>query len=184
MEKDKPRPKKSERIDLLKLRNHLDTLDLKKHDNLNFWLYCNIAMLTGLRSVDILKMKVKSIYFADRIAHITEQKTGRKVDARIHSQVLEKIDQQQEYVIWNKKYSTNVSLMTINRRLKKIFKDDNIAVSSHSIRKAVGRQIYEKTHKDLPSAMQFLGHKNPTTTITYLEIDKDKLDKLYTLLEW
>ena len=179
-----PKPKKSERIDLLKLRNHLDNLDLSNDDDLNFWLYCNIAMGTGLRSIDILKMKVDSINFTDRVAHITEQKTKRKVDARIHSQVLEKIDQDREYVIWNKKYSTNVSLMTINRRLKKIFKDDDIAVSSHSIRKAVGRTIYEQTKNDLVSAMQFLGHKNPTTTITYLEIDKDKLDKLYTLLEW
>ena len=182
--KHKTIPTKSERIDLIKLRNHLDTLDLTNNDNLNFWLYCRIAIGTGLRSVDILKMKVSSIRFKERFARIIEQKTKRKVDARIHSDVLQRINLNQEYVIWNHKYGSNVSLMTINRRLKKIFKDDDIAVSSHSIRKAVGRHIYDNTNKDLPSAMKFLGHKNPNTTIKYLEIDKEKLNELYALLEW
>lgn len=177
-------PTKSERIDLVKLRNHLDNLDLTNDDDLNFWFYCNIAIRSGLRSVDILKMKVNSINFQDRVAHIIEQKTKRPVSVPIHSAVLREIDRDQEYIIWNKKYGSNVSLMTINRRLKKIFKEDNVAVSSHSIRKAVGRSIYDQTKNDLVSAMQFLGHKNPSTTITYLEIDKDKLNKLYTLLEW
>lgn len=179
-----PKPKKSERIDIVKLRNHLDTLDLTKNNDLNFWLYCRIAMLTGLRSVDILNMKVKSINFTDRVAHIVEQKTKRKVTVNIYSDVLSRINKEQEFVLWNEKYSTPVSLMTINRRLKKIFKDDNINVSSHSIRKAVGRYIYEKTGNDVIKAMQFLGHKSPDTTRRYLEVNQDELNELYQLLEY
>lgn len=184
MNDKKPIPKKSDRIDLIKLRNHLDNLDLSNNDDLNFWLYCMVAQKTGLRSVDILKMKVNSINFEDRTVNVIEQKTKRKVQILLHSDVLKRIDKTKEYIIWNTKYSTTVSLMTINRRLKRVFKDDNINVSSHSIRKAVARSIYEQTKNDLVSAMTFLGHKNPSTTITYLEIDKDKLDSLYKLLEW
>lgn len=182
--KNIPKPKKSERIDLIKLRNHLDDLDLSKEHNLNFWIYCNIAMTTGLRSVDVLNLKVSDINFQKGYARITEQKTKRKVDAKLSRAVLDVINQKQEFAIFNHKYGSRVSLMTINRRLKGVFVDDNVNVSSHSIRKAVGRAIYEKTGNDLVSAMTFLGHKIPATTITYLEINKDKLNELYTLLEW
>ena len=185
MKKQIPRPRKSERIDLLKLRNHLDKLDLDNNDNLNFWLYCNIAMLTGLRSVDILKMKVSNISFQNRRVDVIEQKTKRKVEnIPLSSSVLSHIDTDCEYVIWNHKYSTNVSLMTINRRLKKIFKDDDIAVSSHSIRKAVGRSIYKQKGNDIVAVMKLLGHKSTTTTMRYLEIDKEELDEMYSLLTW
>ena len=180
-------PVKSERIDILKLRNHLDSLNLSNADNLNFWLYCRIALGTGLRSIDIIEMKVSSINFSKRIARIVIKKTkrtdGSKKDIVIPADVLSKIDKDQEYVLWNKKYDTKVSLMTINRRLKKVFKDDDIAVSSHSIRKAVGRYIYDVRNKDLPSVMAILGHKNPNTTIKYLEIDKDEMNEIYELLD-
>jgi integrase len=59
----KRKPIKSEKIDLKILSNYLDELNLLNNDNLNFWLYCKIAMNTGLRSSDILNMKISDIDF-------------------------------------------------------------------------------------------------------------------------
>ena len=48
----KPIPKTSDKIDIDILRQHCENLDLSKSENLNFWLYCNISMRTGLRSIE------------------------------------------------------------------------------------------------------------------------------------
>lgn len=178
-----PIPKTSDKIDLNVLREYLDNLELSNEDNLNFWLYCMISMRTGLRSIDILEMKVKCINFADRKFHLIEKKTKKSVDAPLTATILEKIDKNSEYVIFNKKYKTNVSLMTINRRLKSIYSGCGQNVSSHSIRKSVASQIYTATNNDIIKAMMFLNHSSPNMTKNYLNIDKETKYNLYNLLD-
>ncbi len=116
-----PIPKTSDKIDIDSLNIHCDNLDLSIAENLNFWLYCKISMRTGLRSIDILKMKVSDINFDDRRVFIIEKKTKKIVEAPISKNILDKIDKTREYVLYNEKYKCNVSLMTINRRLKAVF---------------------------------------------------------------
>ena len=178
-----PTPTTSDKIDLNVLREYLDNLDLSNDDNLNFWLYCMISMRTGLRSIDILEMKVKCINFTDRKFHLIEKKTKKEVDAPLSNIILEKIDRNSEFVIFNKKYKTNVSLMTINRRLKKIYEGSGQNVSSHSIRKSVASQIYSATNNDIVKAMVFLNHSSPNMTKNYLCIDKETKYNLYNLLD-
>jgi integrase len=181
MKTSKPIPTKSERIDLTILENHLDNLDLSNNDNLNFWLYCNIAMKTGLRSVDILEMKTSYVRPSDRTAVFTEKKTKKPIRVRIPSFILDKINFENEYIIFNHKYKTNVSLMTINRRLKEIYKGE-VAISSHSIRKSVAHSIYTQTKNDIIKAMIFLNHSSPVVTKKYLGISEEERLALYDLL--
>ena len=190
-------PKASEKIDLDILREHLDNLDLSNPDNLNFWIYCKIAMRSGLRSVDILNMKARNIYFTDRKIYLVEQKTKKEVVVPIDKVVADKIEANNTfitdegvytsnpdyYVLWNKKYSTQVSLMTINRRLKKVYEGSGTNVSSHSIRKAVATKIYEGTGNNIIKAMIFLNHSSPVTTKNYLGITKAEKQELYKLLD-
>jgi len=176
-------PKPSEKIDLDVLRDHCDSLDLSNNDNLNFWLYCNISMRTGLRSVDILNMKVSDISFSKMRVSLIEQKTKKRVEAPIHQNIIQQIDMDREFVIWNEKYTSKVSLMTINRRLKKIYKDTDTNVSSHSIRKACASKIYEATGNNIIKAMIFLNHSSPVTTKNYLGITKAEKDELYSMLD-
>jgi len=189
-------PKASEKIDLDILREHLANLDLSNPDNLNFWIYCRIAIRTGLRSVDILNMKVGQISDTDRKVTLREQKTKKLVEAPIDKDVIDRIKANDtfivpegvytsnpHYVLWNKKYSTKVSLMTINRRLKKLYKGSGTNVSSHSIRKAVASIIYTKTGNNIINAMTFLNHSSPVTTKNYLGITKAEKQELYKLLD-
>ena len=178
-----PTPTTSDKIDLNVLREYLDNLDLSNDDNLNFWLYCMISMRTGLRSIDILEMKVSCINFTDRNFTLIEKKTKKEVHAPLTAVILEKINKNSEYVIFNKKYKTNVSLMTINRRLKNIYKGSFQNVSSHSIRKSVASQIYTATNNDIIKAMMFLNHSSPNMTKNYLGIDKETKYNLYNLLD-
>jgi integrase len=177
-------PKASDKIDLNILQQHLETLDLTNADNLNFWLYCTIAMRTGLRSIDILKMKTSSINKKERFSELVEQKTKKKVRVRIVNVVIDKINFEQDYVIFNHKYKTNVSLMTINRRLKALYTDSNSNVSSHSIRKSTATSIYEKTGNNIIKAMLFLNHSSPLMTKNYLGITASEKMELYDLLDY
>jgi integrase len=187
METDKKRgyapiPQTSEKIDIDVLREHCENLDLTNPDNLNFWLYCKISMKTGLRSIDILELEVASIDFKKERLRIKEKKTNKEVEAPVSKDILEKIDRTKKYVIYNEKYNCNVSLMTINRRLKKLFATER-NVSSHSIRKACATTIYKKTGNNIIKAMIFLNHSSPTMTKNYLGITKEEKYELYSLLE-
>ena len=184
MLKQKRIPKASDKIDLSILKAHINNLDLSNNDDLNFWLYCSISMRTGLRSIDILNMRVSEIDFKKERVYLTERKTKKKVEATIPGSVLRYIDRENEFVIWNKKYTTKMSLMTVNRRLKKVFKDTDTNVSSHSIRKACASKIYELTGNNIIKAMIFLNHSSPVTTKNYLGITKEEKDELYSILDF
>lgn len=178
-----PIPKTSDKIDIDILKEHCDNLDLSNADNLNFWLYCNISMRTGLRSIDILELKVSDIDFTERKVRVVEKKTKKIVEAPIPKIILDKIDRSKVSVLRNEKYKCNVSLMTINRRLKEVFKESNVNVSSHSIRKACATKIYEKTGNNIIKAMIFLNHSSPVMTKNYLGITKEEKFQLYSLLD-
>ena len=174
--------KTSDKLDLIILMDHCDNLDLSNKDNLNFWLYCRLSIHSGLRSIDILEMKVKDIDFEERCVVLVERKTKKKVKiTSIPNVVLNNINRSEDFVLWNNKYKTNVSLMTINRRLKEVFKGTNLNISSHSIRKAKARFIYEKTGNDIIKAMIFLNHSSPTMTKNYLNITQEEKEFLYTI---
>ncbi len=174
-------PNKSEHIDLQVLREHCDSLELSSNNDLNFWLYCNIAMTTGLRSVDILQMKVSDVNFINGTVAFRERKSNKKVNAPIREDILSRINKDNEFVIWSEKYKGTVSLMTINRRLKKLYKNYDSNVSSHSIRKSVANQIYKATGNDIIKTMLFLNHSDPKITLYYLDIATPNESELYGL---
>jgi integrase len=175
---------KSEKIDLTILNNHLDSLDLTNIDNLNFWLYCKIGMNTALRSSDILEMKVSNIDFKNRVIRIKEKKTKKEnIIPFNRPQILERINQEQKFVLWNPKYKTNVSLMTINRRLKIIF-GSVYHISSHSIRKSVANEVYINSGKDIYSVMKFLNHSSILVTQKYLGIDQEQREQMFNQLNY
>lgn len=175
---------KSEKIDLNILNKHLDSLDLTNNDNLNFWLYCKIGMNTALRSSDILEMKVSNIDFKNRVIRIKEKKTKKEnIIPFNRPQILERINQEQKFVLWNHKYKTNVSLMTINRRLKSIF-GSVYHISSHSIRKSVANEVYLNSGKDIYSVMKFLNHSSILVTQKYLGIDQEQREQMFNQLNY
>jgi integrase len=174
--------KTSEKLDLNRLMLHVDNLDLSNSNNLNFWLYIRIAILSGLRSVDILEMTTASIDSKTGITQLIEKKTKKGVKFTIPNQILSRIDFTQEFVIWNSKYKSNVSLMTINRRLKSIF-PCVVGISSHSVRKSIASYIYSNNENDIIKAMTFLNHSSPVMTKNYLGINEEEKEMMYRQLD-
>ncbi len=51
-------------------------------------------------------------------------------------------------------------------------------VASHSFRKSFAKGIYERSGQSLTLTQKALGHKAITSTISYLEVDSDEVDRL------
>jgi integrase len=174
--------KTSEPINLSILKNHLENLDLTKADNLTFWLYCQIAMYSGLRARDIIKLKTEDIDFDKKCIRIIETKTKKVSKIPFdRPQILERINKKYPYVIFNPIRGKNLSIMTINRNLKEIYNLDK-TISSHSIRKAAALLVYEGTDKDIFKVMKFLNHSSIATTQRYLSISENERNELFNLL--
>jgi integrase len=178
-------PKKSDKIDLQVLREYLDTLDLTTNENLNFWLYCQIAMKTGLRYIDISHLKNENYNSEKKELTIVEQKTGKTSAIPFDfPQIVSHFNSTEpsNYIIFNKKYGSVISLMTINRRLKALYNGSS-NISSHSIRKSCASIIYTRTKKDIYATMRFLNHSSIETTRRYLSLNEDERKKVFSLLD-
>lgn len=177
--------KKSDKIDLQVLREYLESLDLTKNENSNFWLYCQIAMKTGLRYIDIAHLKNENYNFEKKEFTIVERKT--KKDSSIpfdFPQIVSHFNSSEpsDYIIFNTKYCSVISLMTVNRRLKALYSNSS-NISSHSIRKSCASLIYERTNKDIYTTMKFLNHSSIETTRQYLSLDENERKKVFGLLD-
>jgi integrase len=178
------KPLKSEKINLKTLNDYLDKLDLSINENVNFWLYCKIAMNTALRSSDILNMKISDIDFENKIIRVVESKTKKLNQIPFNRpQILERINKVGTFVIFNEKYKTKVSLMTINRRLKSVFGSANY-ISSHSIRKSIAHEVYLNTDKDIYAVMRFLNHSSIVVTQKYLNIVQEQRNEMFKQLDY
>jgi hypothetical protein len=50
------------------------------------------------------------------------------------------------------------------------------------MRKTFGQTVYEKSARDLLKTQRAMGHKRPTSTVTYLHIDERDIDALILAL--
>ncbi len=76
------------------------------------------------------------------------------------------------------------SVQQINRKLKDVFKKESKAlnISSHSLRKSFGRQVYNtngESEKALMYLSELFNHTSASVTRKYLGIRQEKLDDIY-----
>lgn len=174
--------KTSEPINLNILKNHLDNLDLSKHDNLTFWLYCQIAMYSGLRAQDIINLKPENFDFDKKVIRVVETKTKKVSKIPFdRPQIIDRINRNHPYIIFNPIRGKKITIMTINRNLKAIYNQDK-TISSHSIRKAAAKNVYEGTDYNIFKTMAFLNHSSIATTQRYLSISENERNELFNLL--
>ena len=70
----------------------------------------------------------------------------------------------------------------MNRKLKDVLGTKSIAVSSHSLRKTFGRQVWSnnnETDKALLYLSELFNHSSPGITKIYLGIKQEELDDIY-----
>ena len=176
----KGRITKSHSIDFDKAYN--SALRMKGTKNENFGFYIVVAIHTGLRIGDILKLKRKN--FEDGVYQLREQKTGKAKTLPFNKKVLEYFNElrNKSEIVFRSNKGTTFCSQTINRKIKQTFQAKNKNYSSHSLRKSFGRKVYEMNNCSedaLVSLSEIYNHTDLRVTRTYLDITQEKLDSIY-----
>ena len=150
-----------------------------------FTLYIHIALETGLRVGDILKLKKIDFFKENESCYVKfiAQKTRKKAIRPISIKTYNLVQScSHTDVFRNDKYSCTYSKTWVNRNLRKHFKIDyeraknkGYNLSSHSFRKASGLLVYENNGLDV--ARDFLQHSSYDTTKAYLELEEAELNE-------
>ena len=174
-----------------KTSKHLDYSDAKrKGDELieqgdQLGLFIIIALQTGLRCGDILKLQKKDFFTegSKYFIRFTAQKT-KKEDVRRISKVafMQANNAINDRVFYNPIYKCQYSSNWVNRGLRKVFRSEYIKaqnqglnISAHSLRKSIGLLIYESA--GLETVRALLQHDSYDTTKAYLNVTKTELNE-------
>ncbi len=166
----------------------------------NYKMSLLIAMgaFWGLRISDILSLKWEQVLNRDEFS-LDEKKTKKSRDIKINSQLKRhitdcytKINPRsiEEYIFTSQKGSV-YSIQRINVILKDLKIEYNLKIknfSSHSLRKAFGREIFNRSGSNaelsLARLSQLFNHSNPSITRRYLGISKEELMETYNILSF
>jgi len=176
----KGRITKSNYIDFDKAYN--TALRMKGTKNENFGFYIVVAICTGLRIGDILKLKRKN--FEDGVYQLREQKTGKPKFLPFNEKVLQYFNElrNKSEIVFRSNKNTTYSNQQINTKIKQTFQAKNKNYSSHSLRKSFGRRVYEMNNRSEDALMnlsEIYNHTSMRVTRTYLDITQEKLDSIY-----
>lgn len=139
----------------------------------------------GLRIGDLLRVTwedTRGDFFV-----IRERKTGKPRKIIINTYAREAIealraqtpDYRQRGPLFKSNKGCAYSQQHVNRLLKKAF---GKGVSSHGLRKTFGRELYEKTGRDLARVQLQLNHSNPKDTLRYIGITQEQMDECFSVL--
>ena len=145
--------------------------------------YIIIAINTGLRSGDILKLTYNDLR-ADKLT-IIEGKTKKNKTIAINENIKELLNKYGKGktgspFITQKKGV--LSVQHLNVQLKKLIKEKGLKISSHSMRKTFGRRVYfqnNESEKALMYLMDLFNHSSMSITKKYLGIRQEELDNIY-----
>jgi integrase len=169
------------------LNKALKIIKTDKNYKLGFLVVFGINV--GLRISDILELKHEDLS-SDSIS-LVESKTNKKRIIRLNDNV------KKAYVLLKERCSdtdghvfvsnqaTVYSPQYVNRKLKEIFGSKNLSISTHSMRKTFGRQVWinnGESDKALLYLSELFNHSSPAITKRYLGIRQEELDDIYMSL--
>lgn len=146
----------------------------------------NLGINNGLRTGDILNLKIKDVWDKD-YAQIIEGKTGKRREIRLDVANIK--DDIKEYV-GKRKWNDNTYLFTsykepnkpietiaIYRMFKRLNKYSGGALpylTAHSMRRTFGYWYYKQT-KDIVTLMKIFNHSNQSITLRYIGIEREEI---------
>jgi integrase len=184
----------STRSESLEYDDFLRLLSCLRADGEYRWeLFCFLSYIFALRISDVLNLKWKSLL--DREFCVVEEiKTGKTrriaMDTKTQAKVMELYGlmnnpPEEEYVFFNRITGKVYTSQYINKKLKEFKVRYGLHIknfSSHTFRKTFGRRIYElhdKSDHSIVLVNRALKHKTIETTIIYLGIKENEVNKLY-----
>lgn len=169
---------------------------LERDKDYKFTLFLSIGMYTGLRIGDILQLKWKQLL--ENSFQITEKKTGKFRSVKVNNdlqtiikRIQNKLDitNTDQFIFINKYKEEPFKRAYVNQKLKRIFKKYNVKytgnISSHMLRKSLGRRVMEQNKysgESLILLSELFNHSSVSITKIYLGIRKEEVDSIYDCL--
>ncbi len=159
--------------------------------------YIIFSINVGLRVSDVLKLKHSDIMHLkpEDELNLVEQKTNKRRSITINKEVyaaykvlriqLMKDRYSVDSYVFQSQKGTVYSYKSISRLLKQIFRNKNLQVSSHSLRKSFARRFYEQNNQSeyaLVLIGEALNHSSLSITKKYLGLRKEEVKNIYLSL--
>lgn len=163
------------------VRNIIERLEEESERNA---IMFGLGVYCGLRISDILKLKVKDVRQRWNL-RIKQQKTSKYIEIVLNRELKKMIDEytenmnENDYLIKSRKGENNSISRTqayrIMQEIAEEFKLKNIGC--HSTRKTFAYWLYIDNKKDIGLVQKALGHETSATTLAYIDMDKEALNK-------
>jgi integrase len=146
-------------------------------------IYIIIAINTGLRSGDLLKLTFEDLR-TEKLT-IIEGKTKKTKTIAINENIKELVNKYGKGKTGSPFITQKKGVLTVqhlNIQLKKLIKEKGLRISSHSMRKTFGRRVYfqnNESEKALMYLMDLFNHSSMSMTKKYLGIRQEELDNIY-----
>jgi len=160
----------------IKKRVENDYLTAKSVNDMRFYLLCLMALESGARVSDLLKLDFNAIDTDNNVISYENSKSKKHQEQRISDNLISYINRYKQTLIelglfdssifYNANKRAILSRVTANRRTQKEYK-----INFHELRKISGKNIANQ--KGVVLASKFLGHSKVSTTDIYLSISKD-----------
>jgi integrase len=173
-------------------------MGLKKDKRYRDFLLITIGSYFGLRIGDILSLRWVDVLEKTEFV-LVEQKTKKLRKITINPVVTEALNlcsneqvligkfREDDYIFVNR-WSGQISVSYVNKRLKFIFREYRVHVknpSSHTLRKTFGKRIYEsdnKSERSLIYLSEIFSHSSIAITRKYIGITQEQIADLYLSL--
>ena len=157
----------------------------KTKDPLRNLVIFNIGINNGIRTNDILNLKVSDVLGKDATT-IIESKTGKQRKLRLNVANIKddlaelcKHKQPSDYVFTSYKDPKQpIQTVTIYRLFKRLSSEHPClhGLTAHSMRRTFGYQYYQRT-KDVVTLMKLFNHSSQAVTLRYIGIEQEQLDE-------
>ena len=178
------------------LRKGNELLKSDKNPVIGFYIILSICL--GLRVSDVLKIRHSDLTGKKEndILTLTEKKTGKSRNLTLNKHIeksynylvgrLKEINEYDEsgYIFISPKrrvYSTR----SLNRILKRVFNNPHLNLSTHSLRKAFGRRVYDNNSQSDHSLVilsEIFCHSSVSVTRKYLGLRAEEIGNIYISL--
>lgn len=150
-----------------------------------------LGVYEGLRISDILNLKVKDVRKKWNLK-IKQQKTGKQIELVLNRDLKKIIDQYTEnmndddYLIKSRKgINRPITKTQAYRIMQEIAEEFNLKnIGCHTIRKTFAYWLYIDNKKDIGLVQKALGHSSSSTTLTYIGVDKERVNSAIKKLKY
>lgn len=181
-------------VDPIRDARTLESLkDALREINEKYYVMFMIGIYSGLRVSDILKLQVRDVKYKDEVS-VREKKTGKIKRFPINSALKRVLDEYcedrklGEYLVpakdkkpMMKPASRTSAYYALHKAAEQVGLEH---IGTHTMRKTFGYWMYQQTDKNVAMLMKIFNHSDPSITLVYIGIQKERIDDAYRRLSF